>query len=92
MEGKLKVEMEGSPGENVLHDGETVVISAGQGFKLSFASPFVKIFSVTNGRGIETLIQDAGKPFEGLVLPDTVEAIDLDKLARVCQEVGATLV
>lgn len=91
VEGKLKVELEGSSGENVLHDGETVVISADQGFKLGFASPFVKIFSVANGRGIETLIQDAGKPFDGLVLPDAVEVLDSKKLARVAKEINATV-
>ncbi|SCO78492.1 probable dioxygenase [Fusarium oxysporum] len=91
VEGKLKVEIEGSSGETVLHDGETVVISAGQGFKLGFASPFVKIFSVANGRGIETLIQDAGKPFEGFVLPDKVEEVDSGKLARVAKEIGVTI-
>ncbi|PVI00802.1 RmlC-like cupin [Periconia macrospinosa] len=89
-EGKVKVEREGSSGENVLHDGETLVISAGQGFKLDFASPYVRILSVTNGRGIETLIQEAGKPFEGFVLPDKVEVVDSDKLARVCEEIAVT--
>ncbi|ENH73478.1 hypothetical protein FOC1_g10008969 [Fusarium oxysporum f. sp. cubense race 1] len=91
VEGKLKVEIEGSSGENVLRDRETVVISAGQGFKLDFASPFVKIFSVANGRGIETLIQQVGKPFEGFVLPDKVEEVDSDKLARVAKEIGVTI-
>ncbi|KAM0076292.1 hypothetical protein ACKRZS_011637 [Fusarium odoratissimum] len=91
VEGKLKVEIEGSSGENVLHDGETVVTSAGQGFKLDFASPFVKIFSVANGLGIETLIQEAGKPFEGFVLPDKVEGVDSDKLARAAKEIGVTI-
>lgn len=91
-EGKLKVEIEGSSGENELHDGETVVISAGEGFKLHFASPFVKIMSITNGPGIETLIQEAGKAFEGMVLPEKVEVVDSDKLVRVCKEIGVTTV
>jgi hypothetical protein len=55
---------------NELHDGEKVVISASQGFKLDIASPFVKFFPVANGRRIETLIQDSGAPFEDMVLPD----------------------
>ncbi|KAH7173233.1 RmlC-like cupin domain-containing protein [Fusarium flagelliforme] len=91
VEGKLKVELQGSSGVNELHDGETVVISAGQGFKLDFASPFVKFFSVANGRGIETLIQDSGKPFEGLVLPDKVGELESDALARVANEIDATI-
>lgn len=60
----------------MLHGDETVVIAAGQGFKLSFASPFVNLFSVPNGRGVVALIQDAGKPFDGFVLPDEVGAVD----------------
>ncbi|KAF5227497.1 hypothetical protein FAUST_11741 [Fusarium austroamericanum] len=91
IEGKLKVEIEGSSGENVLHDGETVVISAGQGFKLDFASPFVKFFSVANGRGIETLIQDSGKPFEDMVLPDKAWELDSSALAYVAKEINATI-
>ncbi|KAI1694093.1 hypothetical protein Ddc_22351 [Ditylenchus destructor] len=91
VEGKLKVEIEGSSGDNVLHDGETVVISAGQGFKLDFASPFVKFFSVANGRGIETLIQDSGAPFGGMVLPDKAGELDSAALARVAKEINATI-
>ncbi|KAF5630058.1 tetracycline efflux (otrb) [Fusarium sp. NRRL 52700] len=94
IEGKLKVEIEGSSGENVLHDGEAVVISTDRGFKLDFASPFDKFFSVANGRGIEILIQDTGKPFEGFVLPDRaekLEKVDSAKLARVAKEIGATI-
>ncbi|KAF5624790.1 cupin domain protein [Fusarium tjaetaba] len=91
VEGKLRVELQGSSGVNELHDGETVVISAGQGFKLDFASPFVKFFSVANGRGIETLIQDSGAPFEGMVLPDKAGELDSAALARVAKEINATI-
>ncbi|KAG9495637.1 hypothetical protein J7337_012191 [Fusarium musae] len=91
VEGKLQVELQGSSGVNELHDGETVVISAGQSFKLDFASAFVKFFSVENGRGIETLIQDSGKPFEGMVLPDKAGELDSAALARVAKEINATI-
>ncbi|KAF5965589.1 putative dioxygenase [Fusarium bulbicola] len=94
IKGKPKVEIEGSSGENVLHDGETVVISADSGFKLDFASPSVELSSVANGRGIETLIQDTGKPFEGFILPDKaekLEKVDSEKLAPVAKEIGATM-
>ncbi|KAF5692416.1 putative dioxygenase [Fusarium denticulatum] len=90
--GKLKVD--GSSDDNVLHNDETVVISAGRSFKLDFASPFVKILSVTNWREIETMIQDTGKLFEGFVLPDEaekLEKIDIDKLARVAKEIDAII-
>lgn len=85
VEGKLKVEIEGSSGEDALHDGKTVVISASQGFKLDLTSPFIKIFSIANRRGIKTLFQKASKPFKEFILPDKVKVVDSDKLTRVNQ-------
>ncbi|KAF5678245.1 cupin domain-containing protein [Fusarium circinatum] len=91
VERKLKVELEGLSSENVLHDREAVVKLASRGFKLDIASPFVKIFSVANGLGIETLIQETGKPFEGFIKPEKLDKVDSVKLTRVAKEIRATM-
>lgn len=88
VEGKLKVELEGLLGENVFYDGEILVIFVGQGFKLSFVLIFVKVLLFMNGLGIEMLIQEVGKLFEGFVLLDKVEEVNFDKFVCVCKEIN----
>lgn len=71
MEGLLRVKIRSD--EEVWSDvreGQTLVISAGDSFKLDFASRFVRIWSFTNGRGVEGLISDGGSLYNGHVLPD----------------------
>jgi hypothetical protein len=69
-EGLLKVKLEGEDGWSAVREGQTLVVAAGQAFTLAFASRYVRAISFTNGSGIEELIQTAGSPFEGFVLPD----------------------
>ena len=68
-EGILVVRMKGSS-DSVVREGETVVIPAGQAFALRFDSKYVRVWSFTDGDGIEMLVQTLGNPFEGVVLPD----------------------
>lgn len=87
MEGTLKVSLQGS-GDSVFHEGETVVIPAGQAFSLGFESKYVKVHSFADGDGIESLIHRLGKPVEEVVLPDQAPEWDLSKLASVAQELN----
>lgn len=59
-----------SPSSCVLHEGETAVIPAGQPFALDFASRYVRVWSFTDGDGIEALVHRLGQRFDGVVLPD----------------------
>lgn len=90
MEGKLKVTLNGS-GEGIFHEGETVVIPAGQAFSLGFESKYVKVHSFADGDGIESLIHRAGGQIDQVVLPDQAPAHDASKIAAVAQELKITL-
>ncbi|KNG89379.1 hypothetical protein ANOM_001872 [Aspergillus nomiae NRRL 13137] len=68
-EGTLIVRLKGLP-DAVFREGETVVIPAGQTFALAFGSKYVRVWSFTDGDGIESLVHRLGTPFEGVVLPD----------------------
>ncbi|KAH1371269.1 hypothetical protein KXV22_008231 [Aspergillus fumigatus] len=69
LEGTLTVRLKGST-DTVFREGETVVVPAGQAFALRFESKYVRVYSFTDGDGIESLVRRLGKPFEGSVLPD----------------------
>ena len=90
MDGKLKVTLNGS-GEGVFHEGETVVIPAGQAFSLGFESKYVKVHSFADGDGIESLIHRAGGQIDQVVLPDQAPAHDASRIAAVAQELKITL-
>lgn len=70
LEGTLVVRLKGVSEASVFREGETAMIPAGQAFALDFASRYVRVWSFTDGDGIETLVHRLGKPFDGVVLPD----------------------
>jgi tellurite resistance-related uncharacterized protein len=89
MEGALKVSLKGV-GETIFREGETVVIPAGQAFSLGFESKYVKVHSFADGDGIESLIHQAGKQIEEVVLPDQAPEWDSSKLASVAEGLKIT--
>ena len=76
LEGTLMVRLKGTSEASMFREGETAVIPAGQAFALDFASRYVRVWSFTDGDGIETLVHRLGKPFGGVVLPD--QALEWD--------------
>ena len=90
-EGLLKVSLQGEEGSTEVREGQTLVISAGQAFKLEFASRYVRAITFTNGEGLEHLIHTAGQSLAGFVLPDEAGACDEGKLQAVCGELGVTV-
>lgn len=93
-EGTLKVAIDGDSVDNddwtTVREGETVMIAAGQPFRLAAGSKYVRVWSFTNGKGIEDVIQRAGAPFDGYVLPDTPGKLDDAKLKLVLEEMDIT--
>lgn len=87
-EGLLKVKLEGEDGWSAVREGQTLVVAAGQAFTLFFASRYVRAISFTNGGGIEELIQGAGSPFEGFVLPDEPVPWNEDRFREVAAKLG----
>ncbi|RAL02066.1 RmlC-like cupin [Aspergillus ibericus CBS 121593] len=83
LEGTLTVRLKDAP-EATFREGETVVIPAGQAFALGFASRYVRVWSFTDGDGIETLIHRLGQRFDGAVLPDQApewDTVDVESVA-----------
>ncbi|KAL2807581.1 RmlC-like cupin [Aspergillus granulosus] len=89
-EGTLGVVLKGQE-EVAIREGETVVIPAGQAFSLHFRSRFVRVWSFTDGNGIESLVQRAGQAFAGVVLPETVGGWDTAVVRDVAKELGVEI-
>lgn len=90
LEGVAEFSVEGYQ-PTKLTDGESIFISKGTKFSIKFASKFVRIWSFTSGDGVETLIQEAGKPLEGYVLPDSAEPVDDAAVNSLAEKLGAVL-
>lgn len=86
MEGMLRVRLKGEKDWAEVREGQTLVISADQGFMLDFASRYVRAITFTNGAGIEHLIHTAGQRYERFVLPDQADQYDEKRLRAVCRE------
>ncbi|OGM47357.1 dioxygenase [Aspergillus bombycis] len=89
-EGTLVVRLKGLP-DAVFREGETVVIPAGQTFALAFDSRYVRVWSFTDGDGIESLAHRLGKPFEGVVLPDKELEWDSAQVGSVAKELNVDI-
>ncbi|OIW26640.1 cupin domain-containing protein [Coniochaeta ligniaria NRRL 30616] len=87
-EGVLEVKLEGEEGWSAVREGQTLVVAAGQGFALGFGSRYVRAVLFTNGCGIEELIQTAGEPFEGFVLPDEPGSWDEGRFLEAAGRLG----
>lgn len=88
-EGLLRVKLKSSGDSwNEVREGQTLVITAGDAFLLDFASRYVRIWSFTNGRGIEEVVQNAGTQISEHVLPDSAVSWEEEKLSNVCRELG----
>lgn len=90
MEGALEVTVE-DLAPCVLREGETIFVAAGTPFSLKFASKFVRVWSFTSGDGIEALVHDAGKPYEGYAIPDSPSVVEEDLLEKAREKLGVKL-
>lgn len=89
-EGTLVVRLKGQS-KTEFREGETVVIPAGQPFALDFGSRYVRVWSFTDGDGIETLVHRLGVPFDQVVLPDTVVDWDATRVQTIATELGVVV-
>jgi hypothetical protein len=73
-----------------VREGQTLVVSAGQAFALQAGSRFVRVWSFTNGSGIEELVHTAGEPCKSFVLPDGLDTKKVDdaRFEAACKEMG----
>jgi hypothetical protein len=69
-EGLLRVRLQSGDGWNEVREGQTLVVAAGETFSIDFGSRFVRVWSFTNGPGIEHLISKAGESYDKFVIPE----------------------
>ncbi|EAW20399.1 cupin domain-containing protein [Aspergillus fischeri NRRL 181] len=90
LEGTLTVCLKGYT-DTVFREGETVVVPAGQAFALRFDSKYVRVYSFTDGDGIESLVHRLGKPFEGSILPDKEPEWDYSQVQAVATDLNVEI-
>lgn len=84
-EGILGVSVDGYK-EACVTPGETCFVGANQPFSISFKSKFVRFWSFASGDGIEALIHEAGKQYQGQILPDTAYDVDEGIFSKCCKQ------
>lgn len=84
-EGLLRVKLQASGSWSEVREGQTLVVAAGETFTLDFGSRFVRVWTFTNGNGIEEVIQQAGDAYESFVIPESPAAVDEGKVVEVCE-------
>jgi hypothetical protein len=84
-EGLLRVKLGANESWNEVREGQTIVLAAGEPFIIEFASRFVRLWSFTNGQGIEEVIRQGGNSYGGFVIPDTPEDVDKRQLLNVLE-------
>jgi len=89
-EGALEVRIAGAEPCRIT-EGETLFLPAGTKFSLHFVSKFVRVWSFTSGDGIEALVHEAGKPWQGYVVPDTPSELDEKKFETTCKKYNVDL-
>ncbi|KAJ6276644.1 hypothetical protein J3E71DRAFT_365375 [Bipolaris maydis] len=85
-EGLLRVQLQSSNGWNKVRKGQTLVLAAGETVSLNFGSRYVRVWSFTNGPGIEELIKQAGERYDGFVIPDVPVTADGHAILTACQK------
>ncbi|KAH6683594.1 cupin domain-containing protein [Plectosphaerella plurivora] len=92
-EGLLRVKIKGGDESwTDVREGQTLVISAGEAFQLEFGSRFVRVWSFTNGQGVEELIRSAGSSYSSFVLPEEAESWDEEKFKGACKELAVDVI
>lgn len=89
-EGLLRVRLQSSDSWNEVREGQTLVVAAGETFSIDFGSRFVRVWSFTNGPGIEELIRQAGESYNGFVLPDIPVTINISRTNHACQNINVS--
>ncbi|KAL5116018.1 hypothetical protein ACEQ8H_006136 [Pleosporales sp. CAS-2024a] len=90
LEGLLRVKLQSSHGWNEIREGQTIVIAAGETFTIDFGSRFVRVWSFSNGKGVEELIRQAGTVYDGFIIPETAAAVDESRLLDTFEKLEIT--
>jgi hypothetical protein len=87
-EGLLRIRLRSSEGWNEVREGQTMVVAAGETFTLGFGSRYVRVWSFTNGQGLEELVRKAGEASDSYVLPESSAVVDEKRFLDTCKELS----
>ncbi|KAK8100133.1 hypothetical protein PG999_010507 [Apiospora kogelbergensis] len=93
-EGLLRVKLQKADADAAwaeVREGQTLMVSAGEGFTLDFASRFVRVWSFTNGKGIEEMVQNAGSSYPNFIIPEEASAWDDAKVLEVGKQLDVEI-
>lgn len=83
-EGRVHVTMRGE--QHKIRTGDTVIITAGEEFAVSFLDRHVRVWRFASGDGIETLISQAGVALKGKLLPDMAATVDGEQVEATLEK------
>ncbi|KIX04882.1 uncharacterized protein Z518_05753 [Rhinocladiella mackenziei CBS 650.93] len=86
LDGPLSIHLGGK--SNLVHAGETVFLPAGITMAIEFKDVYVRFWSFASGNGLETLVSQAGREFEGFSVPDRPEEVKDDLAAEAARDIG----
>ena len=89
-EGLLRIMLGASDSWNEVREGQTIVVAAGETFTIEFASRFVRVWSFTNGPGIEEAIRRGGDSYAGFVIPEAPVEVDEVRLTKALEGLNVT--
>ena len=90
-EGLLRVRLGGDESWNEVREGQTIVVAAGEKFMIGFGSRYVRVWSFTNGKGIEEVIRKGGESYAGFVIPEAPLEVDEGRVAKAFEGLGVVV-
>lgn len=87
-EGLLRIMLGTGESSNEVREGQTIVVAAGETFTIEFASRFVRVWSFTNGPGIEEMIRRGGDSYTGFVIPEAPVEVNEARLTKALGELN----
>lgn len=86
LDGSLSISLDGK--QNEVRAGDTVFIPAGTRVGVRFVDNYVRFWSFTSGDALNTLISEAGREYEGKLVPNKPEDIDVKRVAEIAERIG----
>lgn len=91
LEGLLKVKLGRSETFNEVREGQTLVVAAGETFSIEFGSRYVRLWSFTNGEGIEEVIRKGGESYDSYVIPEAPREVNEERVTKAIDQLGVTI-
>ena len=83
LDGSIEIRTDG--GSTKVAANETAFIPAGLAISLKFLTGYVRVWVYSSGDGLESLIEEAGGSFDGVIIPEEARAVDEQKLKQAAE-------